>query len=229
MLVDNYADGDFCKRVNSNLTNKEREKKVIITKDRTIRSLTIHEHLQFRDLAYVNNLIVRLTGDKRGTFAISPGDADYTYIDLFALAFGFKEPLKKREGHGKVDIQYGCSREVRDEILYLPEEEIIDIFSTNNCTHSQCQYWSCPTRTDSKYAFTCLLARYRVINHVAHKENFTLEEVGRIYACTRERIRQIEEKALGRMRHKSRIYKFRPFHEKTLDYRDYYPNSLAAS
>jgi RNA polymerase primary sigma factor len=67
-----------------------------------------------------------------------------------------------------------------------------------------------------------------VIDHIAQKEGFTLEEVGRIYSCTRERIRQIEEKALKRMRHKSRLDKFKAFHERTLDYRDYYPNSVVA-
>lgn len=195
---------------------------MIITKDRKLQYLTIHDHLKFKDVVYMNKITIRLTGDKRGTFEIVDGGVDYTYIDLFALTFGFKEPLKKRDGHGRVDIEYGCSREVRDEILYLPEEELIDLFSAHNCSRRQCQYWSCPTRADSKYAFTCLLARYRVISHVAHKETFTLEEVGRIYACTRERIRQIEEKALGRMRHKTRLDKIKAFHEKTLDYRDYY-------
>ncbi len=202
---------------------------MIITNDGRIRSLTVDEHLKLKELVYINNVVIRLVADKRGTFEITPGGSDYTYIDLFALAFGFKEPLKKREGRGRVIVQYGCSREIRDQILYLPEEEIIDIFSANNCSQKHCQYWSCPTRTESKYAFTCLLARYRVINHVACKENFTLEEVGRIYACTRERIRQIEEKALRRMRHKSRLDKFKAFHEKTLDYRDYYPRPMTTS
>lgn len=201
---------------------------MIITNDGRIRSLTVQEHLRLNELIYVNNVIIRLTGDKRGTFEITPGGADYTYIDLFALAFGFKEPLQKREGRGRVDILYGCSREIRDQILYLPEEEIIDIFSANNCTQTHCQYWSCPTRVNTRYAFTCLLARYRVIDHIAQKEGFTLEEVGRIYSCTRERIRQIEEKALKRMRHKSRLDKFRAFHERTIDYRDYHPSAVVA-
>jgi len=204
---------------------KERGSNVIITKDGTIRFLTVAEHLKHKELVYLNKVAIRLVGDKRGTFEITTAGVDYTYIDLFALTFGFKEPLKKREGRGRVDIQYGCSREVRDQILYLPEEEIVEIFSTHNCPQKQCQYWSCPTKTDSKYAFTCLLARYRSINHVACKEGFTLEEVGRIYACTRERIRQIEEKAIRRMRHKSRLDKFRAFHEKILDYRDYHPGT----
>jgi RNA polymerase primary sigma factor len=59
------------------------------------------------------------------------------------------------------------------------------------------------------------------MNHIGLKEGFTLEEVGRIYACTRERIRQIEEKALRRMRHKSRIDRFKIFKEKVLNYNDY--------
>lgn len=202
---------------------------MIITHDGTVRSLSISEHLKFKEFVYLNNIAVKLVGDKRGTFEITNGGTDYTYIDLFALNFGFKEPLKKREGSGKVDIQYGCSREVRDQILFLPEEDVIDSFSENNCTQEHCQYWSCPTRAYSKYAFNCLLARYRVISQVACKEGFTLEEVGRIYACTRERIRQIEEKALNRMRHKSRVEKFRAFHERILDYRDYYPSSAAAT
>jgi hypothetical protein len=201
---------------------------VIITNNGRIQSLTVQEHLRLKELIYVNNVIIRLTGDKRGTFEITPGGADYTYIDLFALAFGFKEPLQKREGRGRIDILYGCSREIRDQILYLPEEEIIDIFSANNCTQKHCQYWSCPTRVNTRYAFTCLLARYRVIDHVAQKEGFTLEEVGRIYSCTRERIRQIEEKALNRMRHKSRLDKFKAFHERTIDYRDYHPSAVVA-
>ena len=104
------------------------EVNVIITKDRKLQYLTIHDHLKFKDVVYMNKITIRLTGDKRGTFEIVDGGVDYTYIDLFALTFGFKEPLKKRDGHGRVDIEYGCSREVRDEILYLPEEELIDLF-----------------------------------------------------------------------------------------------------
>jgi hypothetical protein len=202
---------------------------VIIAKNGTIHSLTVHEHLKWKELVYVDDITIRLTGDKHGTFEFSNDGADYTYIDLFALNFGFKEPLKKREGRGRIDITYGCPRSVRDEILYLPEEEVIELFSFSNCMCEDCQYWSSSARINSKYAFTCLLARYRVINYIAHKERFTLEEVGRIFACTRERIRQIEEKALGRMRHKSRIDKIRVFNEKILDYRDYQPSSSSQS
>jgi RNA polymerase primary sigma factor len=41
----------------------------------------------------------------------------------------------------------------------------------------------------------------------------TLEEVGRTFAVTRERIRQIEAKALGKLRHPSRSSKLRVFLE----------------
>jgi RNA polymerase primary sigma factor len=39
----------------------------------------------------------------------------------------------------------------------------------------------------------------------------TLEEVGRSFAVTRERIRQIEAKALRKLRHPSRSHKLRSF------------------
>ena len=41
----------------------------------------------------------------------------------------------------------------------------------------------------------------------------TLEEVGRIFKVTRERIRQIEAKALRKLRHPSRSRKLRAFLE----------------
>ena len=41
----------------------------------------------------------------------------------------------------------------------------------------------------------------------------TLEEVGRSFAVTRERIRQIEAKALRKLRHPSRCRKLRSFRD----------------
>ena len=41
--------------------------------------------------------------------------------------------------------------------------------------------------------------------------NYTLEEVGRKFGVTRERIRQIEAQALGRLRHPSRSRKLRDY------------------
>jgi RNA polymerase primary sigma factor len=42
-------------------------------------------------------------------------------------------------------------------------------------------------------------------------KNFTLEEIGKRYGLTRERIRQIKEKGIQRLRHSSRSYRLRPF------------------
>ena len=44
----------------------------------------------------------------------------------------------------------------------------------------------------------------------------TLEEVGQVFAVTRERIRQIEAKALRKLRHPSRSNRIRTFLEGSL-------------
>ena len=46
---------------------------------------------------------------------------------------------------------------------------------------------------------------------IGEKSDHTLEEVGRDFAVTRERIRQIEAKALGKLRHPSRAAHLRSF------------------
>jgi len=46
-------------------------------------------------------------------------------------------------------------------------------------------------------------------NGFTEKGVLTLEEVGQIYGLTRERIRQLEEKALRRMRHSTRIHRLK--------------------
>ena len=45
----------------------------------------------------------------------------------------------------------------------------------------------------------------------------TLEEVGKDFSVTRERIRQIEVKALRKLRHPSRAKKLKNFFEKELE------------
>jgi RNA polymerase primary sigma factor len=48
---------------------------------------------------------------------------------------------------------------------------------------------------------------------IGEKSDHTLEEVGRKFMVTRERIRQIEAKALRKLRHASRIKRLQGFTE----------------
>jgi len=200
---------------------------MIIKPNGTIRFLTVGEHLQNKSIVLQGReFVICLNSDKKDPFSFNKSHAEDIYIDLFALRFGHKEQLKRRIGKGWIPIHYGCSRSVRDEILLLPAEEVINTFAHHNCFHEDCQYWSHPTGIKSKYAINCILARYMVMDTIDLKSGLTLEEVSRVFRCTRERIRQIEEKAMRRMRHHKRSTRFKVFHESVPDYRDYVPVKL---
>lgn len=200
---------------------------MIIELDGAIRFLTVGEHLQNKSVVFQSrDFAIKLNSDKNEPFAIVEDQSENIYIDLFALRFGHKEQLKRRIGKGWISIHYGCSRSVRDEILLLPAEDIVDFFVEHNCAHEECQYWSHPTGVKSRYAINCILARYMVMDTIDLKCGLTLEEVSRIFRCTRERVRQIEEKAMRRMRHHTRLDRFKVFQERIPDYRDYYPAGL---
>jgi RNA polymerase primary sigma factor len=48
---------------------------------------------------------------------------------------------------------------------------------------------------------------------IGEKQDYTLEEVGQVFEVTRERIRQIEAKALKKLKHPTRARKIYPFLE----------------
>ena len=200
---------------------------MIIGNDGSMRFVTVSEHLRYQPIILWNNdHIIRLGPDKQMPFVLAPHRAENIYVDLFAMRFGHKEQLKRRAGRGMAPIHYGCGRDVRDEILLLPPEMIIRTFSLKNCHHRECQYWSHPTGIKSKYAINCILARYMVMSSIDLKSGLTLEEVSQVFKCTRERIRQIEEKAMRRMRHHTRKDRFQDFQEKSFPYQTYSPVSV---
>ena len=195
---------------------------MIIGHHEMVRFMAESEHLQYQPIVlWDEEHLIRLTSNKQMPFMVTPHHADTIYVDLFALRFGHKEQLKRRSGEGWVPIRYGCSRAVRDEILLLPPDKIIRIFSEKNCFHKECQYWSHPTGIKSKYAINCILARYMAMSSIDLKCGLTLEEVSRVFKCTRERIRQIEEKAMRRMRHHTRMNRFDGFQQQTFAYQTY--------
>jgi hypothetical protein len=195
---------------------------VIIKPDGTIRFLTVREHLHQSPIVYQDSTCtIYLISNKKQPFRIvEEGQGEDMYIDLFALHFGKKEQLKRKKGSNEwVPIHYGCDRAERDKILLLPVEDIIDEHSKHACCKG-CQYYSPPTGVKSSYAFNCILTRYRVLDILDLKSGLTLEEVSRIYGCTRERIRQIQKKAIHKLRHATRRNRLKIFQERISDYRD---------
>ncbi len=202
---------------------------MIIKADGTVRCLNVEEHLQRKNLVFRDPThAILLTSNKKQPFVIVEGAGNDVYIDLFALHFGQKEQAFRRTSRGLVAIEYGCDRAERDQLLYRPIEKIIENRAEHQCCET-CQYYSRPVGVKSKYALHCILARYRAFGVLDFKCGLTLEEVGRIYGCTRERIRQIEEQALRKMRHISRIHKLQIFKERVADHRDYYISSSEES
>ena len=196
---------------------------MMIKPDGTVRFLTVAEHLQQKAVIYLDReLTVFLYPNKKQPFVIRPTEHECagTYIDIFALRFGQKEQLWRKVADGRVPIQFGCPRAERDALLFLPLDELIEN-PRLCCQNPDCQYWSPPTGVKGRYAFNCILMRYRAIGVFDQKIGLTLEEIGRIYGCSRERIRQIQERALNRMRHHARSERLMVFHEHVRDYRDF--------
>lgn len=195
---------------------------MIIQPDGTVRFLTVHEHVQRKTLIYQDRTCsIHLSSDKHHPFEIIEEETgEDVYLDIFALHFGQKEKEERRIAKGWIPIHYCCERVKRDNILLLPVDELIDSYQTYQCQQG-CQYYSPPTGVKGPYAFSCILFRYRVFEIFDWKSGLTLEEVSRIYGCTRERIRQIQEKAMGKLRHATRQSRLQIFQERTSDYRDF--------
>ena len=88
---------------------------------------------------------------------------------------------------------------IEDRTRVSPAEAVINVSLKERTAHV--------LRTLSPREEKILRMRFGIEDGLEH----TLEEVGRSFAVTRERIRQIEAKALRKLRHPSRSLKLRPF------------------
>ena len=195
---------------------------MLIKPDGSVQRVSVAEHLQRKALVYQDpNYSVYLYPNKKEPFVLKKGRGECIYIDWFALRFGQKERLQRKIASGWTSIHYGCARAERDALLLLPLDEIVERNACHCCTDNSCQYWSHATGLKGRYAFNCILIRYRAMGHFDQKAGLTLQEVGRIYGCTRERVRQIQQRALERLRHHRRLGKMKIFREHIVDYRDF--------
>jgi Sigma-70, region 4 len=80
-------------------------------------------------------------------------------------------------------------------------ERGLDGYPADVCDRTSCRWY-----VRNMYYNNCAWIGYEMGNH-------TLEEVGFMLGVTRERVRQIEAKALRKLRHKSRSQMLRPFAE----------------
>lgn len=194
---------------------------MIIKPNGKVHFLTVAEHLQRNAIVYQDSeCTVYMHPNKSVPFIIQEGRGQNVYIDLFALRFGQKEQLNRRVQNGWLPIHYGCSRVKRDMLLFLPIEEILENKQYQCCFSESCQYWSHPVGVKGRYVINCILIRSQAFGLIDQKA-LTLEEVSRIYGCTRERIRQIQDRALERLRHQTRLNRIKIFQERIPDYRDY--------
>jgi hypothetical protein len=195
---------------------------MILNRNQEICSLPTRTHLSFQNyiiIDYTTQDTIELSKDQYNPFRLGklPITLDTSfnvlYVDLFALSFGQKEPLMKRENRTWVSIIYKCSRAVRDEILLLPIEEIHAEFRKEQCPHRTCQYWQKTPGVNRE--IYCLLARYRLLSSFGEDKGYTLEQISRIFSVCREWVRRIEDNGLRRLKHNRNIKKGERTYETT--------------
>lgn len=108
----------------------------------------------------------------------------------------------------------GKTARVKKMVAKLSEKKIpqmrcergLDGYPPDVCDRTTCKWF-----VRNMYYNNCAWVGYEMGNH-------TLEEVGFMLGVTRERVRQIEAKALRKLRHKSRSQMLKPFAEDLTDF-----------
>ncbi|MDR0882480.1 MAG: RNA polymerase sigma factor RpoD [Candidatus Adiutrix sp.] len=111
-----------------------------------------------------------------------------------------KEPISLETPIGEDEDSY-LGDFIEDRRIVSPADAVISL----NLAEQTCKVLSTLTPREEKVL--------RLRFGIGEKADHTLEEVGKDFEVTRERIRQIEAKALRKLRHPSRSRKLRPFIE----------------
>lgn len=113
---------------------------------------------------------------------------------------------------GNLTPQYFIEEENKGETVdpetievLIERETAEDVLSTKECDSYVRDLLDSLTPREAK------ILRLRFGIDVGNEVDYTLEEVGKMFGMTRERVRQIEAKALRKMRHPSRVDRLRMF------------------
>ena len=129
------------------------------------------------------------------------------YEDEYTLFTQFEDAVNIKRGMPKLVTNIPI-----DKFIELDTEEVLRLQSSNTVDESMLKE---SLAIDVQDTMAGLKERERMVLNMSYGMNgyneHTLEEIGEEFGLTRERVRQIREKALRRMRHSSKSQKLRSY------------------